>query len=207
MESKAEIWILDDDAGVRESLAWLLESMGWLTRSWSCPLEFLASLKQGEPQVPVCLLLDVRMPGMSGLELLEHLVALPSQVPVILLTGHGDVPMAVRALKAGAVDFFEKPFNDQQLLDSINKALFQHQQQLQQQAEQQVRRAQLEQLTAREKQVLALMLEGLPSKRMADRLNISPKTIDVHRHQVMQKLESASLAELIKLYSPLLSPS
>ena len=207
MESKAEIWILDDDAGVRESLAWLLESMGWLTRSWSCPLEFLASLKQGEPQVPVCLLLDVRMPGMSGLELLEHLVALPSQVPVILLTGHGDVPMAVRALKAGAVDFFEKPFNDQQLLDSINKALFQHQQQLQQQAEQQVRRAQLEQLTAREKQVLALMLEGLPSKRMADRLNISPKTIDVHRHQVMQKLESASLAELIKLYSPLFSPS
>ncbi len=207
MESKAEIWILDDDAGVRESLAWLLESMGWLTRSWSCPLEFLASLKQGEPQVPVCLLLDVRMPGMSGLELLEHLVALPSQVPVILLTGHGDVPMAVRALKAGAVDFFEKPFNDQQLLDSINKALFQHQQQLQQQAEQQVRRAQLEQLTAREKQVLALMLEGLPSKRMADRLNISPKTIDVHRHQVMQKLESASLAELIKLYSPLLSSS
>lgn len=200
------IWILDDDAQVRESLSWLLESVGLQVKALASPQAFLDLSAELDCQ-PGCLLLDVRMPGMSGLELLDLLGQKHHQLPVILLTGHADVAMAIRALKSGAYDFFEKPCNDQQLLEVINKAVAEHQKRLQQVDKKQTLELKLASLTQRERQVLELLLEGLPGKQMADRLHISPKTVDVHRHHLTQKLEVQSLAEMVQLYYPLVYPS
>jgi len=197
------IWVLDDDAQVRESLSWLLASVGLEVRTFASPQEFLNESADMDHQ-PGCLLLDVRMPGMTGLELLEILKERNHQLPVILLTGHADVAMAVRALKSGAYDFFEKPFNDQQLLETINKAVADHRLLLQQANKKQTLELKLASLTPREHQVLVLLLEGLPGKQIADRLQISPKTVDVHRHHLTQKLAVQSLAEMVQLYYPLL---
>lgn len=199
-----QIWILDDDQQARDSLCWLLGSLGLEARSFSLPQEFLETLVQLE-ESPGCLLLDVRMPGMSGLELLDWLKSHDWQLPVILLTGHADVSMAVRALKSGAYDFFEKPYNDQLLIDRINQAIAEHEQRLASQARKKQLELRLARLTQREYQVLQLLLEGCAGKQMADRLNISPKTVDVHRYHVTQKLQVHSLAEMVRLYSPLVA--
>jgi len=200
------IWILDDDAQVRESLSWLLESLGLQATAFSTPQDFL-DMAAGVDDQPGCLLLDVRMPGMSGLELLEQLTKSNRHLPVILLTGHADVAMAVRALKSGAYDFFQKPYNDQLLLETINQAVAEHQKRLQEAARKKALELKLASLTQRERQVLELLLEGLPGKQMADRLHISPKTVDVHRHHLIQKLDVKSLAEMVQLYHPLIDPS
>ncbi|WP_404415489.1 response regulator transcription factor [Marinospirillum sp.] len=201
------IWILDDDAQVRESLCWLLESIDLQVKAFSSPWEFLDIAVSSLDSRPGCLLLDVRMPGMTGLELLELLKEKELHLPVILLTGHADVAMAVRALKSGAYDFFEKPYNDQLLLEVINKAVAEHHKQLQEVEKKKSLELKLVSLTHRERQVLELLLEGLPGKQMADRLHISPKTVDVHRHHLIQKLGVKSLAEMVQLYSPLIHPS
>lgn len=200
---QAQLWIVDDEQDVRESLAWLLTSLGWSTRSWSSALCFLDDLAEAPLLQPTCLLADVRMPEMTGLELLNELQKRGMHLPVILMTGHGDVPMAVRALKEGALDFFEKPYNDQLLLESINRALEIHRQQLNTEKKQAQLELNLSYLTPREHQVLALLLEGLPGKQIAAYLKISPKTVDVHRHRVMHKLKVSSLADLIRRYDSL----
>jgi|AntRauTorckE6833_2_1112554.scaffolds.fasta_scaffold12410_4 two-component system response regulator FixJ len=194
-----QIWILDDELQVRESLDWLLQSVGWHAQLLDSPQALLQALAANSSQQPGCLLLDVRMPGMSGLDLLEKLRKSSEILPVILLTGHGDVAMAVKALKAGAFDFFAKPFNDQELLDSINRALELHKSLLAQKEKDKHWNSRLASLTRREKEVMFLLVDGLSSKQIADCLAISSKTVDVHRHQVMQKLAVRSLAELIHL--------
>lgn len=191
----AIIHIVDDEAAVRRSLRWLLESVDLKVQEYAGAAEFLQAT---DWQQPGCVLLDIRMPGISGLALQGELNRIAPALPVIFMTGHGDVPMAVKAMKAGAFEFFEKPYNDQLLLDTVMRAIEQHRLLLQQQAELHPV-AQLRQtLTPREVQVLDCLLQGTPSKRIAEQLNISARTVDVHRHHVMVKMQAESLAELLR---------
>ena len=146
---------------------------------------------------PGCLLMDVRMPQVSGLDLLLMLKQHEVLLPVILMSGHADVAMAVRAMKSGADDFFEKPFNDQQLLDSLQAAVIKHRQALEKQQLLTRFKERLAELTEREKQIMLLLVKGVQAKKIADNLTISPKTVDVHRHNLMQKMQVSSLAELV----------
>ncbi|MBA4742707.1 MAG: response regulator transcription factor [Azoarcus sp.] len=189
------IHIVDDDEALRDSLAWLLESSGHRVRSYASAEDFLAVCDEA---MPGCVLLDVRMPGMSGLELFELLRAHNCVLPVIFITGHGDVPMAVEALKRGAYDFIEKPFGDREVLRLIESALRTEREE----REQLRHRADVERrigdLTQREHEVLRLILAGKLNKQIADVLGISIKTVEVHRARVMEKMEAGSLAELVQ---------
>ena len=189
-------YVIDDDKAVRESLRWLIESVGLPVQTYGSAREFLSSFKNNHPG---CIIIDVRMPEMSGLELQEHLNAKRVQMPVIIITGHGDVPMAVRALKAGAMDFIEKPFNDQALLDRIQHALQRHLETAQQRAELDEARRAYAQLTRREQEVLQRVVSGETSKRIAVELGLSTKTIEAHRAKIMHKLHVKSLAELVRV--------
>lgn len=189
------IYLVDDDEALRDSLAWLLESQGFKVAAFASAEDFL---KAWRPEFNGCLLLDVRMPGMSGLELHERLRALYSTLPIIFITGHGDVPMAVAALKKGAVDFIEKPFNDTELLRLVSQCLVterEHRARRRQDAEVSRR---LDQLTQREREVLDLIIAGKLNKQIADVLGISIKTVEVHRARVMEKMAAQSLAELVQ---------
>ncbi|NLW04312.1 MAG: response regulator transcription factor [Pseudomonadaceae bacterium] len=190
----AIIWLLDDEPQVVESLQWLLQTVGLETRVIANALDLL-SLPLDEQ--PGCLLMDVRMPQASGLDLLLQLKQQAILLPVILMSGHADVAMAVRAMKSGADDFFEKPFNDQQLLDSLQAAVAKHRQALEQQQLLISFGQRLAGLTEREKQIMLLLVKGVQAKKIADSLSISPKTVDVHRHNLMQKMQVSSLAELV----------
>ena len=189
------VHIVDDDEALRDSLVWLLESAGLAVVAYASAEEFLADWT---PSFTGCLLLDVRMPGMSGLELHEKLLSQHCTLPVIFITGHGDVPMAVDALKKGAVDFIEKPFNDRDLLKLIEQclALEKKQRESRRQGADAMRR--IEQLTPREREVLNLIVAGRLNKQIADDLNISIKTVEVHRARVMEKMSANSLAELVQ---------
>jgi len=188
------VHVVDDEPAIRESLAMLLRSVGLQSRAYGSAQEFLESWRAGGAE---CLVCDVRMPGMSGLELQEALKARNSQVPVVLITGHGDVAMAVRAMKAGASDFIEKPFNDQVLLDAVNRALARARDgQGDGRAEIEAR---IESLTPREREVMLLVVEGRPNKVVATRLGLSTRTVEVHRAKVMEKLQARSLAELVRM--------
>jgi FixJ family two-component response regulator len=188
------VHVVDDEAAIRESLAMLLRSVGLASRSYAGAQEFLDAW---QPQGAECLVCDVRMPGMSGLELQEALSARSARLPVVLITGHGDVAMAVRAMKAGASDFIEKPFNDQVLLDAVNRALARARD------GQGVGRAEIEArlatLTPREREVLLLVAEGRPNKVVATRLGLSTRTVEVHRARVMEKMQARSLADLVRM--------
>ena len=200
--SNAIVYIVDDDAGVREALAWLLRSRRLLSESFDSAETFDAMLKaQAAPCRSCCLLLDVRMPGMSGLALFDLLLARGelAGMPVIFLTGHADVPTAVDAVKRGAFDFYEKPFSDNALVDRIEQALAQsgaHLEQLRQRSSLQVR---LHDLTERERDVMDLVVAGLPNKLIADQLDISVRTVEVHRARVFDKMEVKSAVELANL--------
>ena len=200
--SNAIVYIVDDDAGVREALAWLLRSRRLLSESFDSAEAFDAMLKaQAAPCRPCCLLLDVRMPGMSGLALFDLLLARGelAGMPVIFLTGHADVPTAVDAVKRGAFDFYEKPFSDNALVDRIEQALAQsgaHLEQLRQRSSLQVR---LHDLTERERDVMDLVVAGLPNKLIADQLDISVRTVEVHRARVFDKMQVKSAVELANL--------
>ncbi|MCU0840941.1 MAG: response regulator transcription factor [Thiobacillaceae bacterium] len=191
------IHIVDDDAAVREALCALLGSVHLPARAHATPEDFLAA---AGPDMAGCLLLDVRMPGMGGLELQRLLPEHGITLPVIIITGHGDVPMAVRAMKAGAVDFIEKPFNDQDLLDRIQAALATDAEAHRQRAERREATRRLGQLTAREQEILALLVSGQPSKKIAAALGISERTVDVHRYNIMHKSGTRTLAELIQIW-------
>ena len=189
------IYLVDDDEALRDSLAWLLESQGFKVAAFASAEDFL---KAWRPEFNGCLLLDVRMPGMSGLELHERLRAQYSTLPIIFITGHGDVPMAVAALKKGAVDFIEKPFNDTELLRLVSQCLVSEQEHRARRRQDAEVSRRLDQLTQREREVLDLIIAGKLNKQIADVLGISIKTVEVHRARVMEKMGANSLAELVQ---------
>lgn len=198
----ASVFIVDDDASVREALAWLLRSRRLLSQAYESADAFWQMIEDGwVPGQACCLLLDVRMPGMSGLALFERLVerGLHRAMPVIFLTGHGDVPTAVDAVKRGAFDFCEKPFSDNALVDRIEQALAQSAQLVATQQEVAQLRLRLAELTERERDVMRLVIDGLPNKRIADQLEISVRTVEVHRARVFDKMEVKSAVELANL--------
>jgi FixJ family two-component response regulator len=190
------VFVVDDDEGVRNSLRFLLKSVGLTTQTLSSASEFLDTYK---PSQPGCLVLDVRMPGMSGLELQQQLNVRGAVIPVIFITGHGDIPMAVEAMQQGAFDFLQKPFRDQELIDRIQRALEldgRNRAALDQHAR---IRERLDSLTPREREVLALMTRGQPNKIMAAELGVSQRTVEIHRARVMEKSGAASLAQLVRM--------
>ena len=195
-EIEPVVYIVDDDEAVRDGLSKLMESINLKVETFASAQEFLDSYPRSGPG---CLLLDVRMPGMSGVKLQDMLVDENSTLPIIFISGHGDLPLAVEAVKKGAVDFLEKPVGDQILLDRVQEALAKDAQVRERKAEQQIVLDKLELLTNRERQVLDLMREGKPSKTIAFELGLSRKTVEVHRAHVMGKMNVESLAELMAL--------
>jgi two-component system response regulator DctR len=197
----ATVYIVDDDAGVRDALAWLLRSRRLPSHSFDSAEAFLTYLEGGLRDEPACLLLDVRMPGMSGLALFDVLVErnLHKAMPVIFLTGHADVPTAVDAVKRGAFDFCEKPFSDNALVDRIETALSQSSALADERQALKRLRDRLQELTERERDVMRLVVDGLPNKRIADQLDISVRTVEAHRARVFDKMEVKSAVELANM--------
>jgi len=195
-DKQSTVYVVDDDDAMRESLTWLIESVGLNVETYASADEFLESYYPGRAG---CVLLDVRMPGMSGLELQGHLQKQQVTVPVIMITGHGDVPMAVRAMKSGAIDFIEKPFNDEQLLESIRNALAIDDTRRDEQSFKAEVASRLAQLTPRESEVMDMVTAGKSNKEIANTLGVSAKTVEAHRAKVMEKMEAGSLAELVRL--------
>ena len=190
------VFVVDDDRAMRDSLSWLLDSVGLRVRSYATAAEFLAD---HDPAQPGCLVLDVRMPGMSGLDLQAELARRGVELPTIVITGHAEVSMAVRAVKAGALDFIEKPFSDQLLLDRVRQALEIDLEAREVRRRREDARRRLATLTAREREVLNLVVAGKANKEIASALGVSPKTVEVHRAHVMSKMCVDSLAELIRI--------
>jgi two-component system, LuxR family, response regulator FixJ len=188
------IFVVDDDPRMRDSLRWLLESVDLSVETYGSATQFLDIYDPGRPG---CLLLDIRMPGMSGLQLQDLLAAKGIQLPIIIITGYGDVPTAVRAVQKGAVDFIEKPFNDQLLLDRIHYALALDDQRRQAEAERGTIQDRIATLTPRERDVLEHILTGEQNKVIAATLGISMKTVEVHRARIMKKMAATSLAHLV----------
>ena len=196
IQGEPTVFVVDDDKAMRESLCWLIESVGLPYRSFARAEDFLRSY---DPAQPGCLLLDVRMAGMSGIELHERLRQRAITMPVIIITGHGDVPMAVRAMKAGAFDFFEKPFNDQALLERVRQAIEsdgQYRRRLEKVSQIRLR---IESLSPREAQVMALVAAGRLNKQIAAQLAVSEKTVESHRASLMKKMRAASVVELVRM--------
>ena len=196
MNSEPTVFVVDDDQAMRTSLQWLIESTGMQVRTFASADSFLAAYYPGRAG---CMLLDVRMPGMSGLELQSYMAREGYRLPVIIITGHGDVAMAVRAMKAGAVDFIEKPFHDEDLLRSIRNALELDQRQRVSRATRAEIAARLAELTPREHEVMAMVTEGKSNKEMAAALGVTSKTVEAHRARVMEKMRAESLAELVRM--------
>lgn len=191
------VYVVDDDEPMRDSLVWLLESKGLRVEAYSSAESFLEAFRD---DMRGCLVLDVRMPGMSGLELFERLGARGGALPVIFVTGHGDVPMAVSAVKKGAADFIEKPFSERDMLRLVEQCL--ETERAQRGARQRREEAQrrLATLTDRERQVMELVVAGRPNKQIADALGIAVKTVEVHRARVMEKAGVGSVAELVQAF-------
>jgi FixJ family two-component response regulator len=195
-DKPATVFVVDDDAGVRASIRLLLKSAGLPATPLASAQEFLDAY---DPSQPGCLVLDIRMPGMSGLELQQELNRRGAVLPVLFMTGHGDVPMAVEAMKHGAFDFLQKPFRDQDLIDRIQKALLRDQENRAALHEHSRIREQLAALTSRELQVLDLLTQGKQNKVMAAELGISQRTVEIHRAHVMEKLGASSVAQLVRI--------
>jgi FixJ family two-component response regulator len=196
MTGEPVVFVVDDDEAMRNSLKWLIESTGMPVRTYGSADEFLANYYPGRAG---CLLLDVRMPGMSGLELQGHLARHSIRLPVIIITGHGDVGMAVRAMKSGAVDFIEKPFDDEALLNSIRNALAFDERQRALQTQRAEIAARLAELTPREHEVMDMVTEGRSNKEIAIGLGVTAKTVEAHRARVMDKMRAGSIAELVRM--------
>lgn len=190
------VFVVDDDVAVRKSLKRLIHSVGYKVETFASAREYL---KQDPCEGPACLVLDVRMPEMSGLDLQDELTAAGLGIPIIFITGHGSVPMGVKAIKAGAVDFIEKPFDDQLLLDAINEAIEKDRKLKLNQAEISGVYKRFDTLTRREKEVFALVVRGLLNKQIAFELGASEKTVKVHRGRVMEKMQAESLADLVRM--------
>ena len=195
MLAERRVYIVDDDEAVRDSLSVLLESKAFAVKSFASAVEFLAAASSLQPG---CVIVDIRMPEMDGLELQQHLIDRSLDFPLIVITGHGDVPVAVRAMKAGAVDFIEKPFTYEAILDSLAVG-FLRLTAPDKDPTKVAAIAKLELLSPRELEVLQGLLAGLPNKSIAYDLNISPRTVEIHRARVMDKMGARSLSELIRL--------
>ena len=195
-ERSPVVFIVDDDEAVRSSLRLLLKSVGLVPAALASAREFLEKYDPGQPG---CLVLDVRMPEMSGLELQEQLNLKGAVLPVIFITGHGDVPMAVEAMQAGACDFLQKPFRDQDLIDRIQRALDKDRTNRAALNERTLIRERLQSLTPREREVLAMVTGGKANKLMAADLGVSQRTVEIHRARVMEKMSAASLAQLVRM--------
>jgi RNA polymerase sigma factor (sigma-70 family) len=195
-EANATVFIVDDDQAMRTSLQWLIESTGMSVKTYDSADAFLTDYYPGRAG---CLLLDVRMPGMSGLELQAYLAREGFRIPVILITGHGDVAMAVRAMKAGAMDFIEKPFHDEDLLRSLRNALDHDQKTRANRLARADIAMRLAELTPREHEVMAMVTDGKSNKEIAAALGVSAKTVEAHRARVMEKMRAESLAELVRM--------
>ena len=196
MTAEPTVFVVDDDEAVRDSLMALLDAVGLKAEAHGSAQDFLAAY---DPSRPGCLVLDVRMPGMSGLELQKKLAASQIRIPVVIITGHGDVPMAVEAMKAGAVDFIEKPFRQDALLDGIRRALARCAPARREEVESAEVMARVAQLTPREREVLERLVIGQPNKVIAFGLQISPRTVEIHRARVMAKMEARSLSNLVRM--------
>jgi FixJ family two-component response regulator len=194
--AKSIVFIVDDDAWVRESLETLIQDQGWQPETFASAQEFL---DRPRTFTPCCLVLDISLPGLNGLELQKRVAAERTDLPIIFVTGHGDIPMTVGAMKAGAVEFLTKPFNDEVLLTAIRQALERSRLALAQEAELQQLRDRYASLTARERDVMALVVSGLLNKQVAGELGITESTVKAHRGQVMQKMKANSVADLVKM--------
>ena len=190
------VYVVDDDEAVLDSLRWLLEANRYQVSTFARAEDFLAVY---EPHRTACLILDVRMPGMSGLELQEQLVARGANLPILFITGHGDVPMAVATMKKGAVDFIEKPFNEADLRASVERMLASAESEAETRRRDNERAVLLARLTAREQQVLECIVAGRLNKQIADDLGISIKTVEAHRANIMDKLNAGTVADLLRL--------
>ncbi len=190
------VYVVDDDASVRTALKRLLGSVGFACQTFGTADEFLRTPRTEGPQ---CLVLDLRLPGTSGLDVQRELAGIERPLPIIFITGHGDIPITVRAMKAGASEFLTKPLREQELLEAIRKALDRDREALRKRSEATGLRRRYDELTPRERQVMRLVVTGLLNKQVAAELGISEKTVKVHRAQVMQKMHAGSLAELVRM--------
>jgi FixJ family two-component response regulator len=198
--AKPIVFVVDDDPWIRESLQSLLEDEGWRPETFASAQEFL---DRPRPFTPSCLVLDVSLPGLDGLELQKRVAAERTDMPIIFITGHGDIPMSVGAMKAGAIEFLTKPFSDEVLLTAIRQALERSRLALTQQATMQDLRSRYASLTPRERDVMRLVVSGLLNKQVAGELGITESTVKAHRGQVMQKMKANSIADLVKMTSRL----